>query len=198
MGRLLTCRPVTVVSDTAKFLALYSHPHTRYMTAGMGEQRYRLSLEERVTRMMDSELPPFQERTSGARHVLTLTPPRSRHSVWLFWHEDWEVQTWFVNFQRPIHRTGQAVLVEDQVLDIRREPDGSWQWKDDDEFELMIRKGFFGEQEVRLIRKEAHRMADVVANNGSPFCDGWEGWRPDPHWMQPTLPDGWDRIEEVQ
>lgn len=28
---------------------------------------------------------------------------------------------------------------------------------------------------------------------GAPFSDGWEHWRPEPHWPVPELPADWDR-----
>jgi hypothetical protein len=38
--------------------------------------------------------------------------------------------------------------------------------------------------EVELAAAES-----VVANWGSPFCDGWENFRPDSAWPIPGLPD---------
>ena len=29
-----------------------------------------------------------------------------------------------------------------------------------------------------------------------PFPTGWEDWRPDPGWEPPTLPAGWDTVED--
>ena len=194
LGQLLISRPVTVVTDRPDYLALYTHPNAPYRTAAMGGGRYQYSLEERVSRMMSTLLPPFVERHSGGP-VLTLTPPDSRHSVWLFWTSNWEVKGWFINLQKPVRRISRAVLVEDQVLDIRVEPDGTWQWKDEDEFGMLHQRGFFTDEQAFEIRREAQRLAIVVETKASPFCDGWEQWRPSPSWPTPAIPPDWEVVD---
>jgi hypothetical protein len=195
LGKLIVSRPQTVVEDRPDLLVLYSHPYAPYMTAAMGGRRLLLSLEERVTKMMSSDLPPFEERNSGRNHVLTLTPPGSRHSVWLFWGEDWTFQSWFVNLQAPVRRTCRGILDQDQVLDIRVEPDGSWKWKDEDEFMLMHQWGFFTDEEVALIRAEGDRMIQKIESKASPFSDGWEKWRSHPAWPKLRIPSDWNVLD---
>ena len=34
-------------------------------------------------------------------------------------------------------------------------------------------------------------MVHTVESVGSPFCNGWEHWRPDPNWTIPQLPIDW-------
>lgn len=195
LSKLLVSRPQTVVEDRPDLLILYSHPHAPYMTAAMGGSRRLLSLEERVTKMMSSDLPPFEGRDSGRNHVLTLTSPDSKHSVWLFWGEDWQFQCWFVNLQAAIRRTSRGILVQDQVLDIRVEPDGSWKWKDDDEFTLVHKRGFFTDEEAASIRAEGERMSQKIESNAPPFCDGWEKWRPHPEWPNLQIPSDWNVLD---
>jgi hypothetical protein len=36
--------------------------------------------------------------------------------------------------------------------------------------------------------RHAAAAEDVVGRWGSPFCDRWEDWRPDPGWPTPQLP----------
>jgi hypothetical protein len=195
LGKLIGSRPQTVIEDRPTLLVLYSHPYAPYMTAAMGGRRRLLSLEETVTRMMSSDLPPFEERNSGRNHVLTLTPPESRHSVWLFWGEDWQFECWYVNLQAPIRRTVKGVLVQDQVLDIRVEPDGTWKWKDEDEFTLMYQRGFFTDEEASIIRAEGERMIQKIESRASPFGDGWEQWRPFSEWSKLQIPPDWDVLD---
>ena len=194
-GRLLVARPVTVVEDNISHLALYTHPGAPYRSASM-QNRSTLPVSERVGAYMSDELPPFEERRSGNRHVLTLTPPDTGHSVWLFWTLDWQLQSWYINLQSPIQRTTSGLLVQDQVLDIVVRPDMTWSWKDEDEFSELHRQGFFTDEQAASIRAEGERMVRVLENNEPPFCDGWEGWRPDPEWPVPQVPAGWDILPE--
>ena len=190
-GPLLLARPVTVVEDREDLLALYTHPRAPYRTAtAFRGNRYALSLEERVTIMM-GDLKLFEERLSGNSHVLTLTPPNSWSSVWLFWTADWDLEFWYVNLQAPVQRTVRGILVQDYILDVLVKPDMSWSWKDDDEFSELHSRGFFTDAQAQLIREEAERMIQVIERNASPFCDGWEHWRPNPEWPVPQIPENW-------
>ena len=104
-----------------------------------------------MIRGVDPNLGEFRKViTPSHSHVLTLTPPDSGHAVWLFWSSDWEFKSWYVNLQSPLRRVRQGVQLHDHVLDIVVSPDLSWTWKDTDEFEELIARGFFSvEQEVR-------------------------------------------------
>ena len=142
---ILTARPVTAVEDVPIHLALYSHPNTTILTRGICN-RTALSLSECIDKYMqpsshtrgDSE-----ERTTSSNHVLTLTSPDSWHSVWLFWTNDWQFKDWYVNLQSLVRRVRRGVQIHDYVLDIVVQPDLFWSWKDMDEFEELIARGFF-------------------------------------------------------
>lgn len=107
----------------------------------------------------------------------------------------WQVRWWFVNLQSPIRRTSRGIVVLDHALDIQVEPDLTWTWKDRDEYDELVRRGWFTNEEQASILAEAQRMANVVSEKGSPFSDGWENWRPNPAWAVPTLPDDWDALD---
>ena len=115
--------------------------------------------------------------------------------MWLFWDLRWRVICWFVNLQSPIRRTTKGIVVRDHALDIRVEPDLSWSWKDKDEFDELVRRGWFTDEEQASVLAEAERMARIVSEKGPPFLDGWEGWRPDSSWPVPILPDDWDLLD---
>ena len=186
-------RPVTVVADGANDIVLYSHPGTQIATRGVVNYRS-LGLSERIDiryRMLDPEVGEFREATTPDSHVLTLTPHESCHSVMLFWSPEWQFKSWYVNFQSPIHRVRHGVQLHDYALDLVVNPDMSWSWKDEDEFEVLITGGFFSADQVSSIRTEAARLVHAIESVGSPFCDSWEDWRPDPNWPTPPLPDDW-------
>ena len=191
--RLTVSRPVTVVEDVSNYLALYTHSHAPYRTMAI-KDRYSIPVSERIDIYMDMVNPDFghlEERESGDYHVLTLNPPNSWHSVWLFWTVEWQLKFWYVNLQTPIRRTSRGILVQDCALDIVVDPDMSWSWKDEDEFRELTNRGFFTEGQVSSIRAEADRMVQVIEVKASPFSDGWEKWRPNMSWSVPKIPEDW-------
>ena len=194
-------RPVTVVADVPSHLALYSHPGATIATRGIPDRRS-LSLSERIdmmTRGVDPNLGDFREVvTPSHSHVLTLTPPDSGHAVWLFWSSDWEFKSWYVNLQSPLRRVRQGVQLHDYVLDIVVSPDMSWTWKDTDEFEELISRGFFSAEQEAWIRDEAARMVRTIESVGQPFCDGWPDWRPDASWAVPRIPGDWFDVDGTE
>ena len=192
-------RPVTVIEDLPGHIALYSHPGTAIVSRGI-RNRYSLSLSERIDLYFDSLNPTvgdFEHRMSSDDHVLTLTPPNSWHSVWLFWTAEWQFKTWYVNFQSPVRRTPHGIQFHDYALDIVVRPDMSWSWKDTDEFEELVARTFFTVEQVSSIRAEADLMVRTIESRGTPFCDGWEDWRPNRCWCTPRLPGDWAEAVET-
>ena len=196
-NRLVTSRPVTVVKDVSEYLALYTHPNAPYRS-GVIKDRYSMPVSQRIDvymEMLNPGVQQLEERVSGDYHVLTLTPPDSWHSVWLFWTAGWKFERWYVNLQAPIRRMPRCILVRDYALDIAVEPDMSWSWKDVDEFEELISRGFFTESQISSIRAEADRMIQTIESRGSPFSDGWKNWRPDTNWPVPEVPGDWHVLD---
>ena len=191
---LIVARPVTVVEDRPDSLALYTHPKAPYRSMTT-RNRYSMPVTERIDLWETLVGTPLEERLAGPYHVLTLTPPDAWHSVWLFWDLRWRPMSWFVNLQSPIRRTSKGIVVRDHALDIRVEPDLSWSWKDRDEFDELLRRGWFTDEERESVLAEGERMAGIISEKGPPFSDGWESWRADPSWPVPILPDDWDLVE---
>ena len=126
------------------------------------------------------------EDVSQSREQICVARPGQAHSVYVFWNEDWELTHWYVNFERPLRRSLVGFDTFDEKLDLIVRPDGSYEWKDEDELEQAAAVGLLDADEVRA---EAARVLDDW-----PFPTGWEDWRPDPAWPVPQLPDGWDRV----
>ena len=195
--RIVLTRPVTVAEDSSSHLALYSHPMTPIVTRVI-ENRYSLDVSERIDiymQMLDADVGEFREWTSPDNNVLTVTPPNSWHSVWLFWDSEWQFQNWYVNFQAPIRRLRRGIQIHDYALDITVRPDMTWSWKDVDEFEELIARGFFTSEQESSIRAAADRMVTTIESGGRPFSGGWEKWRPDRRWPVPTLPEDWAELD---
>ena len=188
--RLITSRPVTVVKDVLNYLALYSHPNAPYRSNTVRD-RYSKPVIERIDIFNEAIKGPLEERLTGDYHVLTLNPPNSWHSVWLFWTVEWQVKIWYVNLQFPIRRTSRGILVQDCALDIAVQPDMSWSWKDEDEFVELTNQGFFTDRQISSIRSEADRAVQAIESGAWPFSDGWEEWRANVNWPVPGIPDDW-------
>jgi hypothetical protein len=132
----------------------------------------------------------LEDRPWYSYRVLRLIRFGDGHSVELYWHEEGDsFAGWYVNIQEPLRRSPVGFDTDDLVLDIWIEPDGAWQWKDEDELEIAVELGRFTAAEAAEIRAEGERV--ITAR---PWPTGWEDWKPDPAWPVPELPAGWDRI----
>lgn len=126
---------------------------------------------------------------------LRLVTPGEGHGVLLFWRESGELHMWYVNLERPLQRTSRGFDYMDLLLDMVVAPDrSSWHLKDEDELETALSAGLISPEEAAAVRAEAEKVARVIEADGSPFCDGWERWRPDPSWPIPELVPGWEVV----
>jgi hypothetical protein len=117
---------------------------------------------------------------------LCVARPGDAHSIYLFWLADGTFSHWYVNFERPLRRSRVGFDTFDEKLDLIVQPDGSYEWKDEDEFALAAAAGLL---HADAVRAEAKRVLDEW-----PFPTGWEDWRPGEGWPIPQLPHGWDRV----
>ncbi len=131
-----------------------------------------------------------RDLTWARTHVLQLVRPQEAHTLEVFWDESWEFLGWYVNLQAPLRRTALGFDTMDWALDIRVAPDGTWEWKDEDDFAEAIGLGVFDPVAAAGVRAEGER---VIAKR--PWPTGWEGWRPPGSWAPLPLPAGWAATE---
>jgi predicted RNA-binding protein associated with RNAse of E/G family len=81
-------------------------------------------------------------------HVLRFMREGDAHTVELFWDTEWNFIGWYVNLQAPLVLNGPRFDTTDWALDIVVEPDGSWQWKDEDDFARAIELGAFAARAI--------------------------------------------------
>lgn len=90
------------------------------------------------------------------------------------------------------------MLTRDHTLDLLVAPDRRHTRKDEDELEIALAAGWYSQSEVDEILDAAAELEAVIDAWGSPFCDGWEHFKPDPSWPLPTLPSRYhDRPSET-
>jgi predicted RNA-binding protein associated with RNAse of E/G family len=119
--------------------------------------------------------------------VLRISPTGRTWTVWVLFAElTGEFAGWYVNLEQAHVRDEDSVYTRDHVLDV--EVDGNCSLKDEDELVLAVAHGFYDAADAAEIRADAREVETIVAAWGSPFCDGWEHFRPDPAWPVPALP----------
>lgn len=182
-------QPVTVVRDDAAALIVWLPTGTPVLRAARADG---LGKRDDAATMFTAEL--AQDRGVHAHFdQLRIVPTGCPWSVWVFFAEGrGEFAGWYVNLEKPHMRDEDTVYTSDHVLDLVIEPDGSLVRKDEDELVLAVEQGVLGATAAAGIEADAAAVEALVADWGSPFCDGWEGFRPDPAWPIPALPSEWN------
>ncbi len=185
--------PYRVVRDEDGLVALYLCPGTR------GRRRKGRRGGPSGRQMLpDGWTGEYEEYVWHTNRALFLHRPGDAHSIGLFWREaDGEFRNWYVNLEAPWRRSPVGFDTWDHALDLVVAPDlSSWQWKDEHEFAWWQEVGIISPAEAAAIRAEAERAIDALERRSSPYCDGWERWRPDPSWTPLTeMPANWDLME---
>ncbi|MFD9214291.1 DUF402 domain-containing protein [Streptomyces sp. NPDC059544] len=184
------CRPVTVVRDTDELLAVWMAPGTECVKPVLadGTPVHHEPLATRYTAPRRT----VRAHWSGTG-VLKLARPGDAWSVWLFWEQGWQFRNWYVNLEEPHLRWSGGIDSEDHFLDITVQPDRTWRWLDEDEFDQARTTGLMDEDQARRVRSAGLDAVGVIRDWGPPYSDGWEDWRPDPRWPVPELPGDWNR-----
>lgn len=186
-----TARPVTVVRDDADALVAWLAPGTIMLRPVLPDGAELRSVPP--VEMFRAERALRRDRWRGTG-ILMIAPTGAPWSVWLFWRPGWDFDGWYVNLEDPHRRDAASVITQDHVLDLQVAPDRSVRWKDEDELEAAVIAGRYTIADGDRFRRNARTVEGLVREWGSPFCDLWETWRPDPSWPVPELPAGstWD------
>jgi protein associated with RNAse G/E len=192
-GRLWAARPLTVVEDAGDRLLLWIPRGTVRKVP--------------VTPPNRPDPPVRKDRVienlarcdwAMGEHVwdvssLWIVRPGDWHAVWVSWVGAGAHLGWYVNLQMPFRRTETSIDAMDLMLDVVVEPDRTWRWKDDDEFDEIVDRGIFAPATAARVRREAEDVIGRIERAEPPFSEPWPAWTPDPSWAPPTLPAGWDR-----
>jgi hypothetical protein len=182
-GRVFEARPTTVVQDEPAQTMLLLPGGVR-CGLPIGADGRELRLPDRPWRL--------EIRPRGPEPFLSFAWPDTPYSV-LLWTTSDDRKVWYVNLQDPLTRTPLGFDTIDHALDVVIELDRSaWRWKDEEELAEAVRNGLFTPEEAAEFRSWGERAIDRIASREPPFDQDWTGWRPDPAWHHPRLPDGWD------
>lgn len=157
---------------TGVFASSVGLPAAHGLTTGEGKIRALATLEYRVL-----ELPA----TPTSCLYFFVAGRCSR--VNLSWDEAGVLTGWYVNFAVPPVPTPDGIESMDLVLDLFVFPDGSWAWKDRDDFERAVDDGVLEPELPALFETEAQRvLAEHAAGQGA-FNPRWIEWQPP--WQHP-------------
>ena len=184
-GRVFEARPTLVVQDEP---GADDAP-----VAGWRPLRPPIGADGRELRLPDRPW-RLELRPRGDRPILSFAWPDTPYSV-LLWTVEEDRRVWYVNLQDPLARTSIGFDTVDHALDVVVELDrSSWRWKDEDELAEAVDDGLFTPAEAADFRAWGERAVERILSSEPPFDRNWDGWRPDPGWGVPELPDGWDRV----
>jgi predicted RNA-binding protein associated with RNAse of E/G family len=183
-GSVWTARAAVVVEDGPGQVVLYIPTGTRWFAPVRDGRRLKL------------QGPDFElaELPNDDVHVLSFAWPEVHAAVLLRFRPDWSPIHWYVNLEDPLRRSEVGFDTLDHKLDVILELDGSWRWKDEDEFVEAIRLGLIDADEEPALRTAAEDAVRRITGGEPPFDREWTSWRPDPSWPLPELPEGWERV----
>jgi hypothetical protein len=179
-GHVWYARPAIVVSDEPHLRMFFVPPHVTALvpvdddgrTLRLYRDRWRLERQRR-----------------GDTGVLSFAFSDAAYAVMLMSGADGLVG-YYVNLQAPLQPTRLGYDTTEHVLDVTITPDrSSWAWKDEDELAEAVAAGLFTEEDERSFRAWGERAVAHVIEQRAPFDRDWSGWRPDPSWTEPALPE---------
>ena len=124
------------------------------------------------------------------RRVRGDSPPGARS---LFWDAvSGEFECYYVNFQRPFHRTRAGYDALDLDLDIIVEPDLQWRWKDEDDWAAATISGVLSEQDIHGVELAKSEILHRIDEDRLQGFSRWVDWEPASDWPTAQLPEGWE------
>jgi uncharacterized protein len=186
-GKINDVKPVKVIEDSRARTVLWLPQGTPTLKPELlhptrsGPRRW-----DKGWRLVES----FWRRSEA---LIIIQGSQSR-AVWLKWSKDRNFLGWDINLQSPLCRTHLGFDIEDHQLDIVVEPNRQWRWKDEDELALAIERGRLTVEQAQEVRREGEAAVTDIEAFRSPFCDGWERWRPGPELQMPILSPAWNDV----
>lgn len=81
---------------------------------------------------------------------------------------------WYVNFERPARAGRDGIVSKDLVLDLYVNADGSWDWKDRDDFDEAIAQGVLEPELDAVLAAEARHVLRDLHDHLGAFDPRWQ------------------------
>lgn len=138
------------------------------------------------------ELKNYSWRTFRSLFILE---PQKYYTTVFYWNaESDRFLSYYVNFQTPFTRSHFALKTRDLELDLRINPDFSYEWKDLEEYQKGVQTGVILPEWISGIESAKGEILDKLEKRKYPFDGSWLDWTPDPTWSAPKLPVTWDKM----
>lgn len=188
-GRIWSAVPHLLLDDSGDEVVTLSIPGS---SAYAPRHNYHMSEVRRSFVTGEWELTEYTWKQFIA--VVRNRPGRHFNVMHLFEPNTGEFLSWYVNFERPIMRHDDGLVLDTQSLwlNLIVLPDGKTFWKDTDHWMWASENGMFPPVEVAKVEQlREELLADAAAGTG-PFDGSWTEWSPID--LEPLhLPDYWDR-----
>jgi len=185
-------QPVIVVKDTPEEMCVTLLPGTECVAPegyldGKDSAKRRWSFKEK-----DWKLENYAWRSN---RLLILLEPDTYYSTMFFWRADSnDFLLYYINFQLPFQRSHCGIDTLDLDLDLIINPDFSFRWKDEDDYQKAIDHEVIMPEWTQAIEIAKNEIFNKLEKRQYPYDGSWLNWMPDPNWLPPKLPENWDKI----
>ena len=176
--------PLRVVEDTGDRLVawLAAGSEIRYWATEDGREPRTLPLDQRFRSKLTTA-----RRTWEGPGVLRVIFSDTIYQVIHFWTSEGIFEGWYVNFEAPSRRIGNQILTFDWQLDLLITPDGTSEWKDEDEAAAAIDAGMLRPEELTASFLAGQQILDDFETFLSRVGD-WREWSAPASWTAMPLP----------
>ncbi|MGB8178655.1 MAG: DUF402 domain-containing protein [Acidimicrobiales bacterium] len=176
--------PMRVVEDASDRLVAWLAPGSeiRYWATAEGRDPRTLPLDRRFRSKMTAA-----RRTWQGPGVLRVIFDDTIYHVIHFWTPEGKFAGWYINFESPSRRHGNQVLTFDWQLDLWITPEGTGQWKDEDEAAAAIDAGMLTREELA----DSFAAGQEILDNFAAFLEragDWREWSAPSSWTAMQLP----------
>lgn len=176
--------PLRVVEDTSGRLVAWLAPGSeiRYWSTANGSDPRTLPLAHRFRSKMTTA-----RRTWEGPGVLRVIFADTVYQVIHFWTSEGRFAGWYINFEAPSQRRENQILTYDWQLDLWITPDGSSEWKDEDEAAAAIDAGMLTREELAASFAAGRAILDDFETFLARVGD-WREWSAPSSWTAMRLP----------
>ncbi|HLO15105.1 MAG TPA: DUF402 domain-containing protein [Anaerolineales bacterium] len=181
-----------LVKDSPDELVLALLPGAEGMAEQDGAKRKKNGKRRWDFKEQAWELVKFHWHTN---RLLLILEPQKYYMTALFWNnENNKFLGYYINFQLPFKRSYCGLDSLDLELDLIIKPDLTWEWKDLNDYQKAVESGIIFPKWIVGIEAAKPEVINRLEKHQYPFDGSWLDWLPDPAWLPPKLPQGWDTL----